>query len=370
MPSALTSRARHARAWLMDAAFPFWLERGLDRAHGGYHERLFRDGAPENLNKRLRVQARQIYSCAFAGKLGWAGPWRDGLQSALELMLDKGRREDGLFIHQFSFESAPADARADLYDQAFVLFALAQASAALKRPELAQNAIDLWSRLDALWAHPQGGFAEGEVEPAGRRRQNPHMHLFEASMACSALIPRTDMRPRIDALGQLFLDHFYDRTHHLVREYFDESWSPALDDAGRIWEPGHSFEWVWLLQQWSQHGGPDNSDIARALYEQGDREGIDRARNVGIDECWIGGGAKSAEARLWPQTERLKAALALGDHAAAASAFDGLWLYISDDGFWADRMKADGTLVQESGPASSFYHILVALSELFTATDV
>ena len=49
MPSALTSRARHARAWLMDAAFPFWLERGLDRAHGGYHERMFRDGAPENL---------------------------------------------------------------------------------------------------------------------------------------------------------------------------------------------------------------------------------------------------------------------------------------------------------------------------------
>ena len=367
MPSALTSRAQHAHAWLMDAAFPFWLDRGLDRAHGGYHERLFRDGAPENRNKRLRVQARQIYACAYAGQLGWSGPWREGLESALNLMLDKGRRADGLFIHQFSFESAPVDQRADLYDQAFVIFALAQASAALNREDLAQEAASLWSRLDAIWAQPNGGFAEGEVEPAGRRRQNPHMHLFEASMACGALLPSLNMQPRIHALGQMFLDHFHDPEHQIVREFFDHSWLPAADESGRIWEPGHSFEWVWLLQQWMKHGGPDNSPIAKALYEQAGAHGVDRKRNVGIDECWIGGGVKSADARLWPQTERLKAALALGDHDGAAAAFDGLWLYISEDGFWADRMTTEGALIQESAPASSFYHILVALSELFAA---
>ena len=84
MSSALTARANHARTWLMEAAFPFWLERGLDRTHGGYHERLFPGGAPENRNKRLRVQARQVYACAYAGKLGWSsalvidGPEIDG----------------------------------------------------------------------------------------------------------------------------------------------------------------------------------------------------------------------------------------------------------------------------------------------------
>ncbi len=369
MPSTLTARANHARAWLMEAAFPFWLERGLDRTHGGYHERLFPSGAPENRNKRLRVQARQVYSCAYAGKLGWSGPWREGLESALGLMLDKGRRADGLFIHQFSFDSAPVDQRADLYDQAFVLFALAHAGAALNRPELGAQAADLWSRLDAIWARPNGGFAEGEVEPAGRRRQNPHMHLFEASMACGDLIPGLDMRPRIQALGQMFLDHFHDGAHHVVREYFDADWTPASGDAGRVWEPGHSFEWVWLLHQWAKHGGPNNTALARALYDRADRDGVDRARNVGIDECWIGGGVKSAEARLWPQTERLKAALAIGDYDSAAAAFDGLWLYISEDGFWADRMNVNGALVEESGPASSFYHILVALSELFAAAN-
>lgn len=367
MTSTLTSRAKHARAWLMESAFPFWLDQGLDRAHGGFHERLFRNGAPEQTPKRLRVQARQVYSCVFAGQMGWTGPWREGLHSALNLMLTKGIRRDGLFIHRFTFQSARLDTRADLYDQAFAIFALAQASAALNREDLSRRALGLWSTIDSVWGHPNGGFAEGEVEPEGRRRQNPHMHLFEAAMACGALITNANMRTRINALGQMFPDHFYDAPHRVVREFFTDDWQPATGDAGRLWEPGHSFEWVWLLQQWSKHGGPDNSAIARALYEKANAEGVDQTRNVGIDECWMGGGVKTAEARLWPQTERLKAALALGDHAGAAAAFDGLWLYISEDGFWADRMKADGTLIEESGPASSFYHILVALSELFAA---
>ena len=80
--------------------------------------------------------------------------------------------------------------------------------------------------------------------------------------------------------------------------------------------------------------------------------------------------AHSRQARLWPQTERLKAALALFRQASdeeqrkamertALAAAEGLshYLHTSVPGLWHDKMRADGTLVEEPSPASSLYHI-------------
>ena len=82
------------------------------------------------------------------------------------------------------------------------------------------------------------------------------------------------------------------------------------------------------------------------------------------------------QARLWPQTERLKASLALAAifkgeerqrfsghalHSALA-----LWGYIDGllPGLWRDKLRKDGQFVCEPAPASTFYHIICALTEL------
>ena len=85
----------------------------------------------------------------------------------------------------------------------------------------------------------------------------------------------------------------------------------------------------------------------------------------------------SRQARLWPQTERLKAALALAAQArdgedrqacerAALSAAEGLSHYLDTQvpGLWHDKMRADGTFVTEPSPASSLYHIVCGIQNL------
>ena len=82
----------------------------------------------------------------------------------------------------------------------------------------------------------------------------------------------------------------------------------------------------------------------------------------------------SARARLWPQTERIKAAAILAQHAETADdkAFceaevaagaRGLDLYLQTPvrGLWRDKMNMDGTFVIEPAPASSLYHIACAI---------
>jgi mannose-6-phosphate isomerase len=80
-----------------------------------------------------------------------------------------------------------------------------------------------------------------------------------------------------------------------------------------------------------------------------------------------------AGARLWPQTERLKAAALAarltGDaryFGIAAAAADSLMRYLETPipGLWFDRIDAHGNLVDEPAPASSFYHLVAAIAEL------
>ena len=79
-------------------------------------------------------------------------------------------------------------------------------------------------------------------------------------------------------------------------------------------------------------------------------------------------------ARLWPQTERIKAALLLAGEdrdAQVAAACGGLQLYTdaAPPGLWRDRLRPDGVFVEEPAPASSFYHIVCALIALFAAAE-
>ena len=83
-------------------------------------------------------------------------------------------------------------------------------------------------------------------------------------------------------------------------------------------------------------------------------------RGVAIDELDDAFKVRSARARLWPQTERLKAALILGEAAHAAEALKGLRAYLLPAGLWRDKQDGDGRFVDEPAPASSLYHIAAA----------
>ena len=89
--------------------------------------------------------------------------------------------------------------------------------------------------------------------------------------------------------------------------------------------------------------------------------------------------SRSTRARLWPQTEWLKAALILAEEAkggerkrlldSAAAAFHGLWLYLRATGLWQDKLGADGVFEVEAAPASSLYHIVAAYRQLRETAD-
>jgi mannose-6-phosphate isomerase len=191
------------------------------------------------------------------------------------------------------------------------------------------------------------------------------MHLFEAALAWEAADADAGWAALGDELAALALERFIDSATGALCEVFDAEWNRLRGEAGLI-EPGHQFEWAWLLEQWGRARGDARArEAARRLFTVG-RRGFDAGRNTVANALHDDLSIRDAGARLWPQTEHLKAALVLGDETAALQAANGLVAYLDTParGVWRERMRADGSFIEEPSPATSLYHLFLAIREL------
>lgn len=376
----LETAALQLGRWLDNSALPLWWTAGADHEQGGFFELLDRDGHPICAPRRLRVQARQIYVYASAGLAGWRGPWRHAVRHGLEALDRRYKRSDGLYRTLCDDSGAPLDERSFLYDQAFVLLALATVAKAGVEPQRYENqALQLRAIIEENYARPTGGFVEQELR-GSTFQSNPHMHLLEAALAWCEAGGGQIWESLAGSLVALCIEQFVDSESGMLHEFFTESGARLEGLPGRIIEPGHQFEWAWLLSRWSEmRDDRTTRSAANRLFEIGESYGIDPLRGVAIDTLLADMSVHSRQARLWPQTERLKAALALLSHVSdeeqreslrgtALAAAEGLshYLHTSVPGLWHDKMRADGTLVDEPSPASSLYHIVSAVNVLRT----
>lgn len=368
------------KTWIQDAAYPLWWTAGADHTVGGFHEKLTQGGAPVLGPRRSRVLPRQIFSFALAHELGWNGPWREAVEHGLDFYLRAYQRPDGLFRALVGPAGESLDESAELYDQAFALFALAAVAKAA--PDRASDAKAMaqavLARLTAERKHPGGGFHQSNP-PTTPLQSNPHMHLFEAMLAWNEIDQDPSWRTLADEIAELALTRFIHPGSGQIREFFDEAWNAAPGVDGRICEPGHQFEWGWLLLRWSELSGrTDATAAALRMIDAGESHGVDTGRGVAINALLDDYTVHDPAARLWPQTERIKAAVLAVRLSRdtrywrmAADGAEGLLKYLDTPvpGLWRDTLAPDGVFKDEPAPASSFYHISLAIAELDRAVN-
>jgi mannose/cellobiose epimerase-like protein (N-acyl-D-glucosamine 2-epimerase family) len=364
------ARQLHAQlsTWLTTQALPRWSQAGYDAVNGGFQERLTADGPLPSDARRARVQVRQVYVFANAKMLGWSGDPEPLVTGGLQHFLRHYRRADGLFRCLCAPGGRSLDERAFLYDQAFVLLALAESQKVLgPAAYLLEEAEQLQGALERLLRRGGPGFYSGAPERLPLLA-NPHMHLLEAALAWREISSAPLWAHLVAGLTELALDHFIDPATGALLERFGEDWQPVAADAQLV-EPGHLFEWSWLLQRC---GGERAQQAAARLIHIGEQHGVHRG--ITINALRQDLGVADEEARLWPQTERLKANARLAASEprcwpAAVEAAAALLRYLSaaPPGLWHDRLTAKDQFVEEPAPASSFYHIVAAIGELGAA---
>ena len=353
--------------WLTSAAYPLWAGNGIDAQNAGFIETLAQNGSGLPHPRRARVHPRQIYAFAQAPRFGWQGDAGGIIERGTAYFARYYRRADGLFRTMAGADGAPLDERALLYDQAFALLGYAAAAVALNsRPSFEARAIELRLAIDAKLRASGGAFRSAEAADE-MIEANPHMHLLEACLAWAEIGDDPAWTDWARRLVQLAVTRFIHPSGALG-EVFTEDWQPAPGIAGRIIEPGHQFEWAWLLlRAESRHPAPLRG-VALRLLAIGENYGVHNqvAINSILDDFTV----HDANARFWPQTERLKAALLAAQlthdeiyWAMAAAAAESLFPYLNTPvpGLWLDVQLPNGELIDSPAPASTFYHLVGAI---------
>lgn len=346
--------------WLTAAALPLWSSAGVDAERGVFQEALTLHGAASGARRRARVQSRQIWVFATAAAAGWGADYGELARRAYEAYRAHYRRPDALFAFSADAQGQVIDSTAALYEQAFSLLAMA-ALERLSPGALRADASATRVGLNAF-RHEGGGFCEAGEHPF---QANAHMHLFEAALAWEDAGDES-WRNLADELAELALRRFVDREAGVLREFFDARWTPLSDAEGGLLEPGHHLEWAWLIGRWAERRRhAEAAAVAPRLFRTG-LCGVDARRNVAVGGLWSDLSVRDPVARLWAQTERLRAALTFGTPAESLAAARGLAPYLDTPvrGVWRDKMKADGSFVDEPAPATSLYHLVAGLQPL------
>ena len=367
-------------------ALPLWAGKGWDARNGGFVDRLDATGAPIlDAPKRLRVQARQIYCFATAARCGWYPEGRSLALDGLDYMLARAKSPDGApgYVSLLDPSGQMLNPARDTYDHAFVLLALVALYRLAPDPQVLAEIEAVVGFLDGHLKSEHGGYHEG-LPATLPRRQNPHMHLFEAMIALFDATGDLAFQQRAGDLFALFMAHFYDPQSGALGEYFEDDWSRIVPVQV---EPGHQAEWVWLLKGFERITGCPTARHRAALLAAALRY-VDPATGCLCDEGDVQGGVTKTSRRLWPQTELVRAWVAQAEGGKAVAAESGKAgaaesgeagaaeqaraalarlsrLYLSHPvrGGWYEHFDGDGRLLIEWMPASSFYHVLGAVLE-------
>ncbi len=361
------------RTWIDEQALPLWADTGIDREHGGFVERLTLDGKPADDDyKRMRVQARQIYVYSHAALNGWSGPALDTARQGYAFLCEHYWHADGGWIFSTRRDGGALDSLREAYEQAFALFALAwyyRASGDAAVLDWARRTLAFMDERLADSVH--GGFRESLPDRLPRR-QNPHMHLLEACLALHEASGETAYLDRARRLVALLQDRFLETKTGTLGEYFTADWRPAAGEPGQRVEPGHHFEWVWLLHQYDRARGDDVAAERDMLYRHATAHGVDED-GLAYDGILRDGTADDTNKRLWPQTEAIKALVTRHEAAGDPEAADRLGRLLDTvfnrylgvgSGYWVDQVDRRGRGIVEHAPASTFYHLYLAFREV------
>ncbi|HCM1552926.1 AGE family epimerase/isomerase [Vibrio parahaemolyticus] len=369
MNNTITQLANKCRNWLTEEALPFWADSGFNSETGIFAEEFeYKNGNETVSRNRFRVQARQVFVFAHAKELGLFDA-SNIVDIAIEKGFDKFRNDQGEFVFCInSDEKAKDDVNA--YEHAFALLAYAW------HYKMSGNESSL-SRMDEVYqwikstlkdeSNPGYYYSRDERE---FKSQNPHMHLFEALMSCFEVTQDLKWLERSEEIYNLFNDFFLEKDK--MREFFDIKMGTSHPACKHI-DPGHHYEWIWLLNHYSHLTGKYLGSQMKALESFVKPHG-QNPNGLVRDEMNEGWTEYRSTSRLWCQTEYLKAQIALFEltqdetyifeiEGAVKRIFDN-YFESAFHGGWVDQVDKNGSPIAETSPASTFYHIYVAFTEL------
>ena len=244
---------RNYRGHVCGVLLPFWRDHGFDLVTGAFVERLdFHARDVADIPRRAMVQARQIFVFAHAARVEGLAGAGERAEAATENLLRR-YLDDSDVSSGFAFSTTSAGWRVSnirhSYTHAFILFALAavyRVAGCRRYIEVAHTTNDFIERF--LIDPSDGGLFDSFPIDSRSKRQNPLMHLLEAYLALHEATEDEFWLNKASRIVNLFSTELLSEKFRALPEHFTDNWMlPEGGSSAAVFEPGHHFEWVWLL---------------------------------------------------------------------------------------------------------------------------
>jgi len=371
--ASLGQSARESKTQLAEKILPYWFDTAQDTASGGYllSDDLVKGRTPPK-EKAIVTQARMIWTFSLAHRKGFSDARRDYLKAAaqgyrflLDHFLDKER---GGYFWKTDLAGRPVNQRKMVYGQSFVIYALVEYHRVSGNPEALRHAMELYQTLQKRAYDPRrGGWVEhftrewtplalrdpaGEVEVAGLKSANTHLHLMEALTELYEVTHDKGVRKSLEESLRLNMEYFYPLDASKSCFHRNPDWSAVTDPRSAGLSYGHNVEFAWLMIRAEEVLGRGPSwNHFYAHLDHALKCGYDRERG-GLYHRGIGNQMPFDTTKVWwVQAEMIAAftdALRHKPDAAYEAALEKTLEFVArnmtdpKDGIWVDSVLADG----------------------------
>lgn len=266
--------------------------------------------------------------------------------------------EHGGWFYSIDPQGAPLDRRKDLYTHAFIIFACAHYWGRVRevREPLVESVLNAALNVVAERFADDDGLYEAVLNEDWTTLdsgplQNPLMHLAEAFLATIEVRDDSATRAALDALTDAMQRRFVDTEHGVMLE-------KPLTAVDNWYEPGHQFEWFFLLES-SEHlrGSPLHRSLTTA-FAHSEAQGVDPRAGAVVAMLEADGRIKDGTQRIWAQAEYLRAlTLRPGSEAALSRQLLALQANFLHDTGWNECLDSNGNVSRSDMPSTTPYHL-------------
>lgn len=259
----LSERAREFRAQLAERILPYWYDTAQDPVHGGY---VLADPGPAK-EKAVVTQARMIWTFSLVHRKGYSDArrnYRKAAEQGYRFLLEHFRdKQHGGYFWKTALDGRALKEHKFVYGQSFVICALVEYHRTSGDPDALRHARELYQTLQQR-AHDarHSGWLEhftrdwtplplrdpaGEVEVAGLKSANTHLHLMEALTELYEVTRGPDIRRSLEEALKINATYFYPFDAGQSCFHRNPDWSAVTDPRSAGLSYGHNVEFAWLM---------------------------------------------------------------------------------------------------------------------------
>ncbi|MBA1377525.1 AGE family epimerase/isomerase [Pseudomonas brassicacearum] len=354
----LTTLFTTVRQHFHDVIVPMWQGPGWNAELALPYESLDAEHTPLPPQRyRAMACARQLY--VFASLIGEV-PQAEERASALFRSLQRHFHdaEHGGWFYSIDPQGAPLDTGKDLYTHAFILFACAHYWGKVREPLVESTlnaALEVVTRRfatgDGLYEASLGrDWSTCQSGPL----QNPLMHLAEAFLAVLSVRDDSHVRQALLSLCDAMSRQFVDPGQKVMME-------KPLKAVDNWFEPGHQFEWYFLLASSPLLQGGKLHAALELSFSLTEEHGVDPDGGAVCAMLSLEPQTtpRDATQRIWAQAEYLRAlTLRSGSDSALLRQLQALQQQFLHPRGWNECLDANGNVSRRDMPSTTPYHLL------------